>query len=214
MIDGWTVGSDDWSRTHPVPSGNSRAQAIRACPDGTISPVMTFQMARVCSMTSLGYEGASEVTRSPNRRASALAVSLTSSFTWNVTEPMGWLNRFWPTPGDSARTGIPCSSSCSLGPMPDSMRMCGDLRAPALSTTRSQATVNISPPLSASTPVTLPPSMTTLRTNTPPRTVRFSLCRAGVRWVTLVLIRHVFTLFIGMAPMPPESGPFRSWFGE
>ena len=52
--------------------------------------------------------------------------------------------------------------------MPESMSRWGDLIAPALSTTRSAATVNTFPPLSASTPTALPSWITIFRTNTPP----------------------------------------------
>ena len=159
MISGCIAGSADCNRTHPEPSGSSKAQAMRAVPDGTISPVITFQIARVCSITSQGYDGGSEVTRSPNRSASALAVSRTSSRTRNDTEPIGWLNKFRPTPGKLAKTGIPNRSNCSRGPTPDNIKMCGDFNAPAHNTTRSVSSVKISPPLSASTPQTRnPPS--------------------------------------------------------
>ena len=74
-------------------------------------------------MTSLGWDGGSDVTRRPKRRASALAVSLTFSMTRKVTDPMGWLNRFRPTPGESTRTGPLFRSNWSRGPTPDSIRM-------------------------------------------------------------------------------------------
>ena len=47
--------------------------------------------------------------------------------------------RFWPTPGRSALTSIPCEHRCAAGPTPESINKCGLPTAPALNTTSRRA---------------------------------------------------------------------------
>ena len=82
--------------------------------------------------------------------------------------------------------------------------------APPLEITCSASTVNTSSPLCTSTPVARFPSSRIRRTVTPERTVRFSRCRTGFRYVSDVLIRTPLGLFIGMGPTPHDSGWFMS----
>ena len=81
---------------------------------------------------------------------------------------------------------------------------------PELTMIWSPCTVNTSPPLSTVTPTAFPDSITNLCAVTLDRTVRFSRFLTGFRYVSAVLIRTPFGLFIGIGPTPPESGLFMS----
>ncbi len=58
----------------------------------------------------------------------------------------GWSERLAPTPGLSATTRMPCSMSCSAGPMPDSRSRCGLPIAPADRITSPSARATSSTP--------------------------------------------------------------------
>ena len=62
---------------------------MRAVRVGSTSPVITLNTPNVWSITSLDWEGASEVTRSPKRRAPALEDISTPSLTAKDTDDMG-----------------------------------------------------------------------------------------------------------------------------
>ena len=121
---------------------------------GSSSPLKGLNTELVVIIMSLESLEPLAVYRRAIRTPEASGARVMPSFTRKEIGAMGWLRRLAPTPGVSCNTGMPNSSSWSLGPMPESMRMWGDFNAPAESTTLLLSTANTSPPLSTSTPVT------------------------------------------------------------
>ena len=93
-----------------------------------------------------------------------------------------WSCRFFPT-GRSATGSMPMSRKCAAGPMPESMRRCGVLKAPpARITSRLACARATSPPaLTYSTPVAPAPWVSTRVACAPVSTVRFPRFLAGLR---------------------------------
>mmetsp|Transcript_71201 Transcript_71201/g.230493 ORF Transcript_71201/g.230493 Transcript_71201/m.230493 type:complete len:262 (+) Transcript_71201:1031-1816(+) len=80
---------------------------------------------------------------------------------WWETTAAGWSWRFSPTPGRSESTSRPCFWSWALGPMPESMRSCGECRAPATRSTSPPGARRATcsrPPAEKSTPVATGPA--------------------------------------------------------
>ena len=122
----------------------------------------------------------------------------------------GWSRRFCPTPGESQMTGMLCSWICDAGPTPDSISMCGEHSAPALSIISFPKTLKFSPPDSTSAPIARLPLNRSLCTRQSARTVRFIRCLAGAKYPMLVLHRMPLGLLNGGGPTPVESGLFAS----
>ena len=91
----------------------------------------------------------------PLRRSSHSATAL--GFSASASEPpttdsqtqttYGWSCRFPPTPGRSTATGTPTSPRWSAGPIPDSIKSCGEPIAPAARITSRAARTTCSRPL-------------------------------------------------------------------
>mmetsp|Transcript_23150 Transcript_23150/g.91849 ORF Transcript_23150/g.91849 Transcript_23150/m.91849 type:complete len:283 (+) Transcript_23150:769-1617(+) len=123
----WTSGDDDaspesvsarvrkppWSQPGDV-SGPFRAKSHLAAATGFVAVVPGMRSAVECDL------GASAFERFETRHA-------------------GWSWRFLPTPGRSATTGMPSGSSSDLAPTPESMRICGEPMAPAVTRTSAAA---------------------------------------------------------------------------
>ncbi len=113
-------------------------------------------------------------------KRSSLLILFPSAF--QPTNRNGWSTMLRPTPGRSEMTSTPCDCRCSAGPIPDSIRICGEeMVPPDRITSRLAWTVRISPPVSYSTPVARLFSITTLRVSAPDWTVRFGRLSAGSR---------------------------------
>ncbi len=93
-----------------------------------------------------------------------------------------WSCRFFPT-GRSATQAMSIARRCSAGPMPDSIRSCGELNVPLDTITSLAASARLrSPELSVySTPVARVPFMSTRVACAPVSTVRFGRFFAGRR---------------------------------
>ncbi len=103
----------------------------------------------------------------------------------------GCSDMFRPTPGRSTRGSIPTSRRCSAGPMPDSIRICGDEIAPPERITSLPARTDFSwPSCSYSTPTARLPSNSTRVIRQPDRRVRFGRFSAGSRKVREVAARR------------------------
>ena len=84
----------------------------------------------------------------------ASVLSVGTPCTLNTARICRWSCRLAPTPGRSCTTSMPCWRSSAAGPMPESCNSCGELMAPALSTTsRVACAVTISWPFQTCTPV-------------------------------------------------------------
>ncbi|MNV57297.1 hypothetical protein D3C71_1496220 [compost metagenome] len=87
-------------------------------------------------------------------RLDASTLSVGAPCTLNTVRICRWSCRLAPTPGRSLTTGMPCFCSSAAGPMPDSCSSCGELMAPAQTSTSPVAcTVSRPSPVATSTPV-------------------------------------------------------------
>ena len=136
--------------------------------------------------------------------------SITPGLVCQVIAISGWSRRFCPTPGESMRVLILCSSRCSSGPIPESISIWGDAIAPAARIISSPLTMKFSYSDVASTPVALGfcpvVSKRIFLTDTFDLMVRFSLCRESPRYP--IAVDHLTPpgLFNGIGPIPVVSG--------
>jgi hypothetical protein len=80
---------------------------------------------------------------SPRGDSAAIRLGVSVAYMTGATR---WSGRFWPTPGRSRMTSIPCARRCSAGRSPDSISSCGELNAPAHTMTSRRARAVTRPP--------------------------------------------------------------------
>ena len=98
---------------------------------------------------------------------------------------------------------MPISRKCSAGPMPDSMRICGVLKAPAETITSWPAFARVVCPFQTySTPVARVPSISTRVVSAPVVTVRLGRFSAGLRYAAAADERRPLRMEYWLRPKP------------
>ncbi len=160
--------------------------------------------------TVAGPEPNSQARRKAGAMRSARISAWNGPVPWRAQEAMVtmWSCRFAPTPGESTTGAMPCSLRWSAGPMPDSIRRCGELNTPpARITSRAARSSCVRPSLRYSIPTARVPSIITRVASAPVISVTFGRASAGRRKARAALHRRPLRMVDWPREMPSCSAP-------